>query len=357
MQIISSKVQNDMKRFQRLCHCKIVFMRIAIVKLSALGDIVHAMIVLQLIKKSSSNITVDWVIDESFKEILDDHPHINQVHSVSLRNAKKKKSIFSLYKELKKFKNLEAYDLVIDMQGLIKSALIAKLIPSKQTIGFDKFSVRESFASSFYDKTFNCRYDKNVILRNIELVEFSLVRSFNKEQIDIKSPYLYSREQKLNVRLSKSKKNIILIPGASHESKRYPVSKLGEITKLMDENFIIIWGNTEERYFANQIKEISPKIHICNKLSIASLVNLISKVDLVIGPDTGPTHMAWALNVPSIILFGPTPGYRNAHQTLINRIIESKSNVNPFKIKKDDFSIGEISPIEIFRVSQDIFNK
>ena len=118
----------------------------------------------------------------------------------------------------------------------------------------------------------------------------------------------------------------------------------------------VVWGNNEERNLANQIKENSPKVHICNKLSIGSLINLISEVNLVIGPDTGPTHMAWALNVPSIMLFGPTPGFRNSYQTSINRIIESKSNVNPLKIKKDDFSIEEISPREILKVYQDLFN-
>ena len=331
-------------------------MRIVIVKLSALGDIVHAMFVLQLIKKSNNEISIDWVVEEKFKGLLDSHPQINQVHSVNLRNAKKKKSIYLLYKELKKFKKLEPFDLVIDMQGLIKSALISKFIPSKQTIGFDKFSARESIASSFYDKKFHCKYDKNVILRNTELIEFSLKRRFNKKQIDKKNPYLYSNEQELNVRLSESKKNILLIPGASHKSKRYPTSKLVEITKSIDANFLVIWGNNEERNLANQIKENSPKIHICNKLSIGSLINLISEVNLVIGPDTGPTHIAWALNVPSIILFGPTPGFRNSYQTSINRIIESKSNVNPLKINKDDFSIKDISPLEILKVYQDIFN-
>ena len=100
-------------------------MRIAIVKLSALGDIVHAMFVLQLIKKFNNEISIDWVVEERFKGLLDSNPQINQVHSVNLRNAKKKKSIYLLYQELKKFKQLESFDLVIDMQGLIKSALIS----------------------------------------------------------------------------------------------------------------------------------------------------------------------------------------------------------------------------------------
>ena len=71
-------------------------MKIAIVKLSALGDIVHAMVVLQFIKEFNSNILIDWVVDEKFKELLILNPNINQVHSVNLSNIKKKKSIFLL---------------------------------------------------------------------------------------------------------------------------------------------------------------------------------------------------------------------------------------------------------------------
>jgi len=329
-------------------------MRLAIVKLSALGDIVHAMIVLQLIKKYDKEILIDWVVDENFKELLDFHPQINQVHTVNLREAKKKKSIFLLIKELKKLKKLEYYDLVIDMQGLLKSALIARLMPSKYTIGFDKFSIRESIASSLYNKTFNCQYDTNIIHRNIRLIEFSLGVNFNKQEIEEKNPYLYPRKLNLNEMLSKSKKNILLIPGASHKSKRYSSIKLADFSKLINENIIVVWGTSEEKILANQIKEISPKTKICKKLSICSLISLISEVDLVIGSDTGPSHIAWALNIPSIILFGPTPGYRNTYQTSINRIIESDSIVNPLKINKDDFSINSIEVEKILEISLEL---
>ena len=74
-------------------------MRIAIVKLSALGDIVHAMVVLQFIKSFDSQISIDWIVEDSFKDILSNHPHIDQVYVVNLKNAKQKKSIICLFKE------------------------------------------------------------------------------------------------------------------------------------------------------------------------------------------------------------------------------------------------------------------
>ena len=322
-------------------------MKIALVKLSALGDIVHSMVVLQFIKKYNSEILIDWFVEESYKELLEFHPDINKLHLVNIKQAKKEKSLFTLIKEFKKFDKLDPYDLVIDMQGLMKSAIVSKLIPSKETFGFDKFSVRERFASIFYNKTFKCSYDINIIQRNLSLVGYALGAGFDLKQVFNKEPFLYSQGHKFNVQLSDSKKNILLIPGASHDSKRYPVSKLAEITKLIDANFIIIWGSLKEEALAKKLKEISLGVNICHKLQINSLVLLISKVDLVIGPDTGPTHISWALNVPSITLFGSTPGYRNTFETSVNRVIESKSKVNPNKIDKNDYSIKDIDVNEI----------
>ena len=89
-----------------------------------------------------------------------------------------------------------------------------------------------------------------------------------------------------------------------------------------------------------------------DKLSLDALISLINQVDLVIGSDTGPTHMAWALNIPSITLFGPTPGYRNTYVTSVNKIIESNSEVDPNKIDKSDYSINNIKVNDISKLAQ-----
>ena len=78
---------------------------------------------------------------------------------------------------------------------------------------------------------------------------------------------------------------------------------------------------------------------------------MISVVDLVIGSDTGPVHMAWGLNIASITLFGPTPGYRNSFVTNINQILESNSKVNPYKINRNDFSIKTIQVNEVVKIA------
>jgi heptosyltransferase I len=108
---------------------------------------------------------------------------------------------------------------------------------------------------------------------------------------------------------------------------------------------------------ADKIKALAPKVIICEELSLDTLISLISQVDLVLGPDTGPTHMAWALNKSSITLFGSTPGHRNSYVTKINRIIESSSEVNPFKLDRNDMSIKDIKVQEILLVSKNLLNQ
>ena len=329
-------------------------MKIAIVKLSALGDIVHAMEVLQFIKKYNPEIIIDWIVDEGFKDLLGYHPDINKVHSVNLKKAKKRKSLYILFTELKKVSQIGQYDIVIDMQGLIKSAVISHLIPSPITLGFDKSSVREGIASIFYNRTFKYRYDKNVVERNLALISNFLDFHVTKENIFNKEVFLYAKQIYKFKALSNTKPNIILIPGASYDSKIYSYEKLA---KIINGNFIIVWGNESEKLLADKIKSISPDVKVMERLSMNLLVSLISQADLVIGPDTGPTHMAWALNVPSIAIFGPTPAYRNSCITSINKVIESNSKVDPLKVNKLDYSVNDIDIYQIVDLANELLKK
>jgi len=329
-------------------------MKIAIVKLSALGDIVHAMVVLQFIKKNLPDATIDWVVEEGFKDILANNPDIHQVHTVNLKQAKQQRSFKLLFKELRKLRALNKYDLVIDTQGLIKSAIVARVIPSVQTFGFDKASLRESFAAKFYSATCNIDYAENIIQRNVVVVANALNITVSLDDILNKQPFLYSNSQISSALISKTKSNIALIPGASFKSKVYPVEQYAQIVEELDANVIILWGDESERLMADKIHQIAPQVRIANKLTLDELKALISQMHLVIGGDTGPTHMAWALNIPSITLFGSTPGYRNTCTTNINKIIESDSEVNPNKINKSDFSIKDIKVSDVVKISREL---
>ncbi len=317
-------------------------MKIAIVKLSALGDIIHAMVALQFIKKKYPDCQIDWVVEEGFKGILTNNPDINTIHTVNIKKAKKNKSLKLLLQELKKLRKLPKYDVVIDTQGLIKSAIVSRVIPSDKTFGFDKNSLRESFAAKFYTDTCSIDYSENIIKRNTFVISSALDFAISHTSILGKKLFLYSNSKSVSISTEGHKPNVAFVPGASFKSKIYPVEKYIKLANELDANIIILWGNSDEKLMADKIQSGSKNVGISNQLTLDELKSVITQMDLVIGGDTGPTHMAWALNVPSITLFGSTPGYRNTYTTNINYIIESSSKVDPTKINKSDFSIRDI---------------
>ena len=326
--------------------------RIAIIKLSAMGDIIHAMVALQYIKRKYPNLQIDWFVESTFAPILENNPDINEIIKLDLKSIKKdKKEIINQIKLIKKYEK-NSYDLVIDAQGLIKSAIVSFFL-GKSRVGFSKNSTREKLASFFYTKKVDIAYDKNAIERNVKVLSQALNFEITKDDILNKKPFLFYKNENevIYEYLSKDKKNVLFVIGASWPSKMYSKEKFAKIINNLDENCLITWGNEAEKDIADFIANIS-KAKVLPKLDLNSLKAIMSKVDLVIGNDTGPTHMAWALNIPSITLFGNTPGYRNTYITNTNKIIESKSIVNPFKLDRNDFSIKEIDENEIINTAK-----
>ena len=328
--------------------------KIAIIKLSAMGDIIHSMVALEFLKRAYPNLKIHWFVEEAFSKVLENNPNIDKIINLNLKSIKKsKKNIFSQISFIKSFKK-EKYDLIIDAQGLIKSALVARIL-GKNIVGFSKNSTREGLSSIFYRKKISIEYDKNVIDRNCFLISKALNFDISKDDILNKKPFLYFKNENREIYkyLDENKKNILLIVGASWKSKMYSKEKFAKIVSCMNENFIIAWGNEEEYEVASFIANRS-SAKVLPKIDLNSLKALVSNVDLVIGNDTGPTHMAWALNIPSITIFGNTPDYRNTYITNINRTIKSKSIVNPFKLDKQDFSINEIDEKDIIKMAKEI---
>jgi len=325
-------------------------MKICIVKLSAMGDIIHSMVALQFLKKNIPDIKIDWIVEDGFKGVLQNNPHIDNILPVNLKSIKKEKSqIFAQIKLLQEYSK-NNYDVVIDAQGLLKSAIVSKIVGNRVVgsfiAGFDKDSIREGIASWFYDKKVFIPYEKNVIERGVKVICEPLGVKVSKGQILAKEPFLYS-----NSNLDK-KYNIIFVVGASKPNKIYPKEKFLELAQRLDQDILVVWGNDEEYKIAHWLSEQSTKITLDTKGSLEELKYKIDNSKLVIGADTGPTHMGWGLNIPSITIFGNTPEYRNTYITPINKVIKSNSSVDPLKLDKSDFSIDEIKASDIAQIAK-----
>ncbi|WP_331775637.1 lipopolysaccharide heptosyltransferase I [Sulfurospirillum sp. 1612] len=317
-------------------------MRIAIVKLSALGDIIHAMIILQYIHKNLENAHIDWFVEERFGDVLRYNPHIENIYTLRLKNNKL--HLFEEYQKLKKFVKQHPYDLIIDMQGLIKSAIVARLI-GRNVIGFDKHSLRESLAAFLYTKKITIAYEENVIFRNMTLVSQAL--SFKMPDILQKESFLFASST------SKIKPRLLIVVGSSWESKIYPKEHFIKIINALNVRTYISWGNEKERDTASFICHHTPAT-LLPRLSLDELKAVVSNSDLTIGADSGPTHMAWAQNRASITIFGPTPSRRNTLQTPINKTVDCKKTIHARALNKEDFCIKNIDPEEIITLAKEL---
>ncbi len=333
-------------------------MKIAIVKLSALGDVIHAASVLEFIKHYIPNSQIDWFIEERNYQILEYNPYIDNILKLNLKSAKN--SFSNLFQEILKIKKFakKDYDIVIDMQGLLKSAIVSKIL-SKNCVGYDKNSIRESLASLFYRSKFDIPYHYNTIDRYRLLVSKALNIDIKKEDILNKKPYLfYDKSISCVVEkfLSSTKKNVVFIIGSTWQSRIYPKEKLVEVARELNANILIPHANENEKKDGLYIQDRCKNVKLLPRMDLNDLKNLISHVDLLIGNDTGPSYIAWANNIPSITLFGPTPPTR-IYETDINKMLKSPSKVNPYKLNKNDFSIKKIPSQAIIELANSLLKQ
>lgn len=332
-------------------------MKIAIVRLSALGDIIQSQATLQFIKKKYPDSEIHWFCDSAFEDILKENKLIDKVIPLEIKDLKRKFRFSKLFSIINTLKEYGFYDYIIDLQGLIKSSIVGRILGTK-TYGFDKSSIREEFASNFYKHKFKIPYSENVIRRYSRLVNESLNLKITDKDLANKEKILYYREEAdVSKYFSTEKKNVVFILGASWDSKIYPAKKMANIANELDVNPIVVWGNDSEEKLANEFISNCVKGKKCDKLSLNALIALIDKSDLVIGPDTGPTHIAWAQNIPVITIFGATPSFRNTFTTPISRVIDTGKKIDPLNLNKDNFDITSIPEHKVIKVAKELLGR
>ena len=303
--------------------------------------------VIQFIRKHIANAHISWFCDARFEQIARLLAGVDEVVALPLKDKKFLKS-FGILRQKK-----GQFDIIIDLQGLLKSALVSRIL-GKNIFGFDRFSAKEGLASIFYTHKYSCNYDKNIILRNLELCAFALNFSFDEKEILTKEPCFLknSRIPDKNSRIPSDKtripnKKILIAPFASESSKCY--AHFASVIKGAKEfaQCFLVAGSEPEREKAAKLA--SSGATLLAPLDLAQILEFMDTCDLIIGNDSGITHLAWAQNYATITLFGNRSGARNAFATPKNLIIQAtpKHEIDAFHIDKSDFCINDIDPAQI----------
>ena len=259
--------------------------KILIVRLSALGDIIHTIPAFACLRKKRKNDTIGWIVSERGRDILEMLEGLDEIVSPSKPGS---------------------WDISLDFQGLLKSGLIS-LFSAKKRYGFSSKIAREPLASLFYTDKLESYTGRHVIEKNLALVSFFLGRDCGKRpEFPLKIPHYPSLAPIFHGR-------IILNTGASWKNKRIPPEKLTELCwgfKKKGMETVLLWGSADELKIARDVANICGST-IAPPLSIKEVFYAIQESLLLISGDSFPLHAASALGKKAIGVFGPTDPARN----------------------------------------------
>ncbi|MEA2013346.1 MAG: lipopolysaccharide heptosyltransferase II [Verrucomicrobiota bacterium] len=290
-------------------------MKILIVKPSSLGDIIHAFPAINFLRKHYPNAYISWVVNKEYVEVVELCSTVDQTIIFDRKNWKNLKFIkefFSLIKELRE----DNYDLVFDFQGLFRSGCITGLSGASKKIGFQ--DARE-FASIFYtDKEPIPANIKNAIRKNIFLVQNYL----RQPDAEIEFPKIKKLQEnstsanKLlkNAKINTKKHNIIAVaPETRWESKTWPAKKFADLLDVVAQKndkikFWIIGTESGKNIGEKIISKClyAKPVSFMGQTPLGTLVELLRESKAIITNDSGPMHIACALQIPVFAFFGPT---------------------------------------------------
>ena len=331
--------------------------RILIIKLSSLGDIVHTLPILPLLKDSLPEVEISWLVEKRHQSLLLHHPFIDKLITMDTLRWRKKPLSPSTYGEL--FASVRElrrrrFDLAIDFQGLIKSGLLAFISGAPLRLGFGKEELREPWSAIFLNRRRRSAANEiHIIDKNL-----GLLKPLGIDSHQVEFPLVFSEEADRYVTdgLSalKMKEFIIINPGGGWRSKRWSPEKYASLADMimdkMEYPIMLSWGPGERDLAMEVASRMRNNSAISFPTDIPQLIALIKKAKLLIGGDSAPLHLAVACKTPVVGIYGPSDPARNGPYHPADVVVRRKVPCAPC-YKRDcgaEPCMGAITPEEVF---------
>jgi heptosyltransferase-1 len=279
--------------------------RILLIKTSSLGDVVHNLPVVSDIVAAMPDASIDWVAEESFAAIPRLHPGVSRVLSVAVRRWRRGLWRPAVWREVRAFVcelRGQEYDAVIDTQGLLKSAWIARAARGVRH-GLDRESAREPLGW-FYDRSYAVSWHQHAVERNRSLAAHALGYMLS-------GPVHYGIRAAAQVFgwLAPERPHAVLLHATSAERKLWPEAhwiELGRRLAAQGMTCVLPWGAADEHERSTRLAQHVPRAVVPPRLELPALAALLAQARVVVGTDTGLTHLAGALDTPVIGIYCAT---------------------------------------------------
>jgi lipopolysaccharide heptosyltransferase I len=298
---------------------------VAIVKLSSLGDVVHALPVAATLAGRVPGVRLTWIVEAREAVVLRGHPALAEVVTVDTRRWRRARDGRSAAEAVRAVRALRrrlreaGYDVVFDLQGLLKSGLLAFFTGAPLRVGFSARRCREPLAALFT----NCRVTPPPSARHVVHQYLALLEPLGLREpvLDFRLPSDPAAEAAADEFLAQAGlkprgRLVVLNPGAGRADKRWPADAFGALARRLAEeaaaHVVVVWGPGEEATARAIVGAAGlGRALLAPPTDLLQLVALLRRASVVVAGDTGPLHLAAALDVPCVGLYGPTRAERN----------------------------------------------
>ncbi len=303
--------------------------KILIIKPSAWGDIVHSLPFLAVVRKRYPDAEIHWVVAKGLHTFLEDHPLINKLWIMDKNGWKKIRNIRRILPEINSFRKglkNENFDISIDLSGLLRSGLISWAAKARYRLGFSDSDEGSPF---FYTHKIKGGEQIHAIDRYLKLAQ---LMDCDISQIEYPFPPLPDIKDLLN---TLPKEFGILAPSAGKEANRWPAERFGHLAANLSIPSLVIASDADGHIAAEVVKNSKGQaINLAGKTNLKELVALIQKSNYFICNDTGPMHIAAALNIPVFALFGPANPIRTGPYGSNHTILQEELSCSPCYARK-----------------------
>lgn len=350
----------DASEFVSITHCLTLrlhrYVRILIVKLSSIGDVIHALPSVAFLRRSLPDAEISWVVERAASEMIRDSPVIDRLIEIDTRSMRGGKVIEEIVLDMGRQAKLvreHKYDLAIDMQGLLKSAVIAKISGAGVRWGFSKKDLRESFAGVFYTNQIASVGQVNIIEKNVRLAAAAVGIEPDLDPIEFPIATDQTHVDEADA-IARGRRFVLLNPGGGWVTKLWPAENFGLLARRIRSELGLepiitvgpneaVLGERAKAAAAFDIEVVTP--------SLKAFYELARRADFYVGGDTGPTHIAVAVGTPIVGIYGPTEWWRNGsprHDDICVERNDIGCRVDCHRRKCDNWICMEITVDRVF---------